>query len=134
MVRKGTISGRTGWILHDIPLPVGVNLIFYERNSEPLEVRCPGGHHGMYSGPQLATTERLTREKAERLPAWPPYDERWLLFVGGVGAKVTVNAVRYSRQRFPNTGFVAIYLIDGWHSIQAKPKTNAVRLDVFEDF
>lgn len=134
LMQSGRYPQSKDWTYHEVPRPPGVDLAFYFRNAtSPVTVQWMGGSDGATAGPQLDTAKRLIDEKAARLPAWPPFDQRWLLLVGGPAARAMAEAVKYDKTRFPETGFDRIYLMDSWRWIKADPRINVVRLDTIED-
>jgi hypothetical protein len=134
LVKSGRYPESKDWLYREVPRPTGVDLVVFNRNgTSPVTVSWLGGSDGASAGPHLDTAKRLIDQKAEDLPRWPPYDHRWLLLVGGVGARVMAEGVKYDKTRFPGTGFDRIYLMDSWRWVKADPRINVVRLDTNED-
>ncbi|MGO9831646.1 MAG: hypothetical protein ACLPJH_16020 [Myxococcaceae bacterium] len=130
-VEKGRRADSARWtICYDVPLPAGFAFVLFVRDdSGPFQALSLGSGRGAFWGPGLDTTAERIAAKAAKLD-WQGFDERWLLLPASAAySRTSVMAARLSNERFPDTGFDRVYMIDGLHPLGTTPTINVVRLD-----
>lgn len=120
-------SKNPQFTIHDeIPLPIGVNYVWFIRTGAGRLSLALGSWIGeTIPGPGLDEVEERIRAKTTTLPRWPDrFEQRWLILpCVGFFSRTSVRQATESGRRYPNTGFDRIYLIDNWDG------QNLLRLD-----
>ena len=138
MVDAGA-AGRWNLQPDDVKPPLGFDFVRYTRlvEGDGMEAIWLGGNNRTIYGAGLDTTAKRITEKAAALSRWPTgYDEQWLLVASLSHSQTSVQQARLDKQRFPDTGFDKIWLIDTLRSIEKAGEdlpVNVCRLDIHED-